>query len=190
MIESEYKFLINLKSYEKLLDKLKSEFGMKNILQINYYYDTDDFFLNKNDITFRIRQKNEKLNIEIKTLIERNNNLNIKNEYTKFIDHFPLKINLADTELMDKMKYNFDISLKGVLVTERTIFKNEDSFEINLDKNSYLGFIDYELEIEFQNDYKEKILEIINNIYDIEKSEIKPGKNSRFFDRLIKLGKS
>ena len=48
--EKEFKGMINLETYEKLLAK-----GWENeILQINFYY-TNDKLVNKSDITVRIR---------------------------------------------------------------------------------------------------------------------------------------
>lgn len=76
--EKEFKGMINLETYEKLLAK-----GWENeILQINFYY-TNDKLVNKSDITVRIRCIRDKMLLQIKVREEQNDGIRLSSEYEK-----------------------------------------------------------------------------------------------------------
>ena len=53
MIENEYKVMLSKEEY----DRVKAVYQWDSVInQVNYYYDTTDFYLRRNDITFRIRE--------------------------------------------------------------------------------------------------------------------------------------
>lgn len=54
MVEKEYKTLVSHKQYECI--KLMFQWT-RCIIQKNYYFDTDEMYCSRNDITVRIRQK-------------------------------------------------------------------------------------------------------------------------------------
>ena len=85
MIEKEYKYLVSYEDFKNTLYNLtnalkNTNYEKKSILQVNYYYDTLDLFLYKNNITYRIRQKDDRLQKQIK--IKESGN-----KYQKAIEH-------------------------------------------------------------------------------------------------------
>lgn len=62
-IEKEYKALISQEKYEWLYRKRNWN---DSFLQKNHYYDTEDLLLYRNNITFRIREVNNKMYIQTK----------------------------------------------------------------------------------------------------------------------------
>jgi uncharacterized protein YjbK len=187
MIELEYKYLLDKESFNNITNLLNKKYSVKKILQLNYYYDSDDFYFTNNDITFRIRQKEEDLNIEIKTLKSRSGNLNIKNEFKEKINNLPLSFDINKTEWKNILNYNGIINLKGVLITERLICHPSEGIEIDLDKNLYLGQIDYELEIEYEENYKKDVNNVVKELINIDEFESHKGKNGRFFDKFLNI---
>lgn len=63
-IEIEYKTLISLEEYRALLKEFDLEGNIFN--QKNFYFDTDDFYLRKNDMALRIRHKGEIYKLTLK----------------------------------------------------------------------------------------------------------------------------
>ena len=182
MIEQEIKSIITeflLFKYKNILDGLTEH---SRILQINYYYDTDDFQLNSIGNTLRIRQKENKLVLQYKYEKQYTGNERTCREYEIEIYKFPqyLSSNDLPCNIIDSTHYKF----VGSLITERFDYKYAET-NISLDKSYYLGKCDYEIEIEFQ-DYKkaESILKLLS----IEKSEFhEMGKYSRFVKEIKKL---
>ena len=58
MIEYEKKILLTKDEYKKLITTFSE--NAKTIVQKNHYYDTRDYKLNKNGVTCRIREKDNK----------------------------------------------------------------------------------------------------------------------------------
>ena len=76
--------------------------------QTNYYFDTNDFSMNRNGITCRIQQKNDTYTATIKKQGVQITDRNIED-------------NLATTDTFDSSVFSpFGIRLQGVLITERT----------------------------------------------------------------------
>lgn len=185
MEEHEYKYMLDKVQYEAILENLRIKYNIqeKPKVQINYYFDTDEFHLSKEDITLRIRQIDSNLYLQLKTPIARDNSLSIKKEYNKTLSTFTNTIDLKNQEFSHLLPCSGKAYLIGSTVTERTKFNIEDGIEIDVDKNSYLGFVDYELEIEFDVEKKQKVQNIIKSInkYNVNPSE--HGKKTRFFNR-------
>ena len=55
MLEYEKKIPLTFKEYQILIALFND--NIKSVIQRNYYYDTDDFSMNKQGITYRIREK-------------------------------------------------------------------------------------------------------------------------------------
>ena len=171
--EIERKYILSEDKYKSIIDLLSSEYKFDKVTQINYYYDTIDFQLFKNDETLRVRQKNDKLKLEYKYGKKIKDSIRTCLEFSKDIGALPKKIHNSKSE--DEY---FNI---GILVTERIDYKILD-YIISLDKNYYLGYIDYEIEIESQNDFSlPDILCSINIVF----SKNPKGKYTRFIKRLI-----
>jgi uncharacterized protein YjbK len=140
-IELEKKILLTKEEYEHLLS-LKIHMPPISFYQINYYYDTDDFEMNRQGITCRIRKKDNQYNATIKKhYLE-------KHERSS-------EISQAVNDHLDDSVFAVvspDIKLQGELVTCRTILYDHDGVEVALDVNEYLGIKDYELEIEYRSE--------------------------------------
>ena len=185
MTESELKYNLNLCQYIYLISNLKNKCESKSNIQINYYFDTDNFELDNKDITLRIRQIEESLKLELKLPIQNDGTLRIKNEFSKSINELPFVIKPDSDDLKEVLSCSDDLFLKGTLVTERIKFSLGENIEIDIDKNYYMGVIDYELEVEFQERSIEQAKKFINSIsdtYELVPSQY--GKRERFFNKL------
>jgi uncharacterized protein YjbK len=186
MVESELKYMITFEEYNQLLNMSTNNFQKQTLIQINYYFDTNEFELDKRGITLRIRQTEKDLKLELKSPISKDGALRVKKEFSRSIDKLPFVINFINDEWSELIQCNSDLYLKGSLITQRTKLDSEDGIEIVLDKSYYLGLIDYELEVEFQEGLKAQAFNVINCFIGDGK-ELKPsqcGKRKRFFNVL------
>lgn len=200
MIENEIKFLINSHEYDNLRRTLFTDKNVTSKLQVNYYYDTLNYDLLKKSITFRVRQIEDKLVLQVKypvnigqtegklalqnkypinELIRINNEMDMpinKIQKTFYLDDEDLKRNIGDLS-----KYN-NVILMGSLVTHRMSLKYNDWMKLDLDYNLFWGKIDYELEIELLNGYESEVNSFIDKILlDKNKLNKNMGKAKRFF---------
>ncbi len=134
MVEFEKKCILTGSEYEQLCKIYKD---CKEYTQVNYYYDTDDYSYNKKGITCRIRKKGGRYKATIK-------NHSAGKTFCSVEKSIPVKNELDDTLFKD-----LGVSLQGYLTTERREISTGYGVTIFLDKNTYIGIIDYELEIEF-----------------------------------------
>lgn len=140
--EIEYKFLVSEEEFNQFLSYFDTQ-GNNAVrkIQINYYYDTDDNMLNKNDVTVRVRQEQDKLKCQIKKHTNTSMALFFSDEYCGCLERLPkvLRVEGIHEELL----------LKGSLLTERREIKFGVCGKLCFDINMYLGVIDYEIEIEY-----------------------------------------
>lgn len=186
MIEREIKVMLTEKEYIKLVTEMcKYD---KPLVQINYYFDTDDLTLNKKGITCRVRYKDGSYIATVKK--HSTNNPNLSTEQ-----------NLGESREYNPDVFNaFGLLCHGGLITERhTLYKN-DSCEMVLDRNTYLEKTDFELEIEYIDGFKDKAEKCLCDIaellgcnkdrakYDEFFARVPKGKtkSERFFEELIK----
>lgn len=145
MNEHEYKWLLNKNTFEKLCS-LIYDIGFESIkhsVHINYYYDTADMKYVKNGTTVRIRQKEDKLVGTIKRrLSQGEENISFEDSYD--LNTLPVRIKIREDLL----------ELKGQLVTDRLEMQLSEGLILCIDKNMYLGIIDYEMEFEYFPEYK------------------------------------
>ena len=135
MLEYEKKIILTYQEYMSIL-KFKNK-ACNSYVQTNYYYDTDNFEMNEIGITYRIREKQGKYKATVKKHNFKNGKCNIERyAYVK---------NERDTRFFE----NNLLKLQGALKTERIVFVPHDGIAVALDKNLYLGVIDYELEVEY-----------------------------------------
>ena len=194
MTELEKKLLLSKDEYDYLME----HFGYENpliqkpiVTQINYYFDTDDFAMNQQGTTCRIRLKDGKYKAIMKK-------------------HFANTDQSTETEMdiytgLDNNAFtDMGLKLQGELVTERCIILKNEIFEVALDKNEYLGYTDYELEIEYLPHYEENAKAIMKAFQDmlfcrkyflIHKEMINalpyvPSKSDRFFKKKIRTKKT
>lgn len=185
MIEHEIKFLITEKMFNHYKSFLNHFYNGKRILQINYYFDTNDFLLNSLSRTLRVRQTKHDLRLQYKYDRYYNDKERICKEYEVQIDHLPFNISC---ELLPNLPspatyYNY----LGSLITERFDYIYNETM-LSLDISYYLGICDYEIEIEFQN--YENAIEILK-LLNIEEFEVnKKGKYNRFVQRYKTLNEN
>lgn len=182
MIEREKKILISKDEYDYLLKKFGATKSIKK--QTNYYFDTDDFIMNRQKITCRIRLKDGKYTGIVKQHLE---NTDCSNE-----TEVEIYSGIYDNAFTD-----WGLKLQGELITERCILFKNAFFEIVLDKNKYLDTIDYELEIEYAVNHNEEaqfIFEVFAKMLDsfkdtlanskhYENTQNAQSKSSRFFTK-------
>ena len=175
MTEFEKKLLLTKDEYHYVLDY----FGQNkpHVKQINYYFDTDDLFMNHENTTCRIRLMDGKYEGTIK-------------QHTKNSDHstetaVEVRDGIYDNDFLD-----MGLKLQGEVVTERCVIFKDSICEVVLDKNEYLGYVDYELEIEYSPNHEKTALYILQMYLDHKKTyshnSKAPSKSSRFFERKIK----
>ncbi len=192
MVEREYKVLISKNIYHNLSNKFQ-DITDKKYTQINFIYDTDDLIFNKNNITLRIRSKNKKLTLEVKKMQSVDRFLKISEEKRKSLNFLPAILDDDEENFLKEYEFPFsykNVKLKGCLITNRQTIVIEDGIKIDIDKNIYLGRIDYELELEFISE-KAKIADeffrnLLNDFF-ICKPINSKGKRARFFERYRQL---
>ena len=168
MIELEKKRLLSKEEYEYLLkyffknDYLK---GQSITKQTNYYFDTDNQAMNKQNITCRIRLKNSQYKGTMKA--------HTRNSDSSTEIAIEVRNGIKDNSFVDMgLKY------QGALVTTRCILIQNPLCTVVLDKNEYLGCTDYELEIEYPPKHKkiaESTMEVLHDVLMQKKLDHKEG---------------
>ncbi|MCR5348944.1 MAG: CYTH domain-containing protein [Bacilli bacterium] len=150
-IEIEAKALLSQEDYRTLV-KLFSD--APRYVQTNHYIDTDDRALAAAGVALRIREKAGQYELTVKTplsqgLLEKNVPIAM-NEFCAFRDfgEFPK----CDIKRFLTM-LDFDVTQLKILTslsTERVDVEYEGGL-LSIDRNSYSGKVDYEIEFEFNN---------------------------------------
>ena len=149
-IEIEAKVLLLKEDYLKVIDGLNLK-KYKKFKQTNYYIDTLDSLLKKIGIVLRIREKEDTFELTLKTplsegVLEKNEDISWKAmEDMKDNNIFPeggIKKFLAILGVKVE-----DLRILTSLKTER-ISVDYNGYKLDLDKSTYSGITDYELEIE------------------------------------------
>ena len=183
MTEFEKKLILSKDEYNYLMKHLGQD--KMTVTQINYYFDTDDFDMNRENTTCRIRLKNGKYMATMKLHSEENDN-------STEIDL------LIRNGIYDNTFIDMGLKLQGELITKRCLILQDDICEVVLDKNDYLGHTDYELEVEYSSNHENEALIILHRIetillYNNPSLTLKdfalrykntPSKSTRFFERI------
>ncbi len=151
-IEIEAKVLLSKGDYEKVYKSLNMDYS-SSYTQVNYYIDSKDSSLKKNDVALRIREKKGDYVLTMKTplsegLLEKNQSLKVKEALEMInLNKFPEGEVKEFLEILD-----IDTS-KLVVLAKLTTLRNEieNSAEdeiISLDENTYGNKVDYELEVD------------------------------------------
>lgn len=150
-IEIEAKVLISEQDYKRVI-KFYSKENANKIKQVNYYIDTDSLYLKKYGIGLRIREKGYYV-LTLKApmgegLLEKKESITEK----QFLDFNDKNIFPNGDVKNFLMMLGVDISklkIQTKLVTDRIEIDNYASGEVfSIDKNTYNGIVDYELEME------------------------------------------
>lgn len=135
MTEFEKKIMLTRAEYDFLTDHYVTDGCL--IHQINYYYDTDDYDMNSQHVTCRIRESGGRCISTIKA----HNCMN--RDYSQ--ENSRIVRDQWDSSRFDLLGLKF----QGILTTYRTKTTPEYGIEVMVDRNLYLDSEDYELEIEY-----------------------------------------
>ncbi|MEQ6375510.1 CYTH domain-containing protein [Bacillaceae bacterium S4-13-58] len=187
-LEIEFKNLLTKKEYDHLIQAFNIA-DQEPFHQVNHYFETSDLKLKANQSALRIRQKENKWVLTLKEphpdgLLETNETLDQKDAEVWLKNGFgpsnEVKARLSDMEVdLEQLHY------LGELETER-LEKEIPNGLLVLDKNQYLGVIDYELEFEVpQKEQGLKDFEQLLSKYKILKQKTS-NKIERFYTQLTK----
>ena len=181
MTELEKKLLLTEDEYDYLMEHLgyESPLIQKPITtQINYYFDTDDFSMNRQNTTCRIRLKDGKYRATMK-------------KHSSSADQ-STEIEMDIYNGLDSNAFiDMGLKLQGELITKRCVVFKDANCEAVLDKNEYLGHTDYELEIEYASEHEKDAESIYGRIIESlqrnsslisYKTAIGASKSTRFFE--------
>ena len=174
--ENEFKLMLVENEYNYLMSIFRS-IVVKSGLQTNYYYDTMDGLLRKENVTVRVRQTADKLEGTVKR------HLSAMGDSTE--DHFPVS-KVPQAIMLD----HYPVWIRGALHTRRTVFRVCEGITMMLDKNTYLDVIDYELEVEFSLPYRKQAEGVVQLVLSLlhRARVIQPvSKSERFFRRMDEL---
>jgi len=179
MIEKELKVLIDEELYNMLLSQFTWD---KQVTQINHYYIDEQKILAEKNISVRVRHIDNQYLLQIKRPILIDKGLHIKDEYEEELSDITKLVTSEKLRTITGKNIG-DARLAGNLTTERHICHWDEYTTVCLDKNRYLGIVDYELEIEYSYELDQ----------DLQRSLIRAnvnfdgstrGKYSRFTNRL------
>ncbi|MBQ1879364.1 MAG: CYTH domain-containing protein [Bacilli bacterium] len=167
-IEIEAKALITQDEYRKIV-KVFPE--CRRYSQTNYYIDNDERILAKEGIALRIREKNGKYVLTLKTplsqgLLEKNESID-EEAFKAFLEkgEFP---NVDEVRFLTML--DIDVSSLKILTsltTDRVDVNYKDGL-LSIDRNFYSGKTDYEIEFEYNSmDAAERILADLLREHDI-----------------------
>ena len=134
MLEYEKKVLLTSDEYAVLAEQCRD---MAVESQTNYYFDTADLDMNRKGITCRVRAKNGKY----KTTIKNHNTGSLSCSVEEDI--------YEGSERNFKAFEALGMHLQGELITTRLVLYKDAFCEVVLDRNTYLGCDDFELEVEY-----------------------------------------
>jgi len=171
MISKEYerKQVLSKENFDECLLRLSSIYSCEEIIQINYYYDDEHLSLYKNGETLRIRQVGTKLTLETKKHKQYIGNIRVSDESSESITELPMNISMPYIEAV----------YIGNMLTIRKNYLLEGC-TISLDHCFYLGFVDYEIEVETVN--TNEGFSILDGIVSFTSNT--RGKYTRFVDKL------
>ncbi len=181
-LEKEVKILLNKQEYERLNNVF---LWNDKFQQINYYYLDREKMLQKNNITVRVRKKRDTYKLQIKIPVKIERELHIKSEYEEDVDNDLSFIPANKIEKVCNISVG-DASKIGELVTERQVCQWNDDIKICLDRNTFLGMEDYELEIEYTNRLDKQIIDKIKQC-NISVGNSTKGKYGRFSERYFSI---
>ncbi len=146
MIESEFKVMLTEEQHSAILAMYEWDVQIE---QTNYYYDTSELSLTERHITCRVRKIGEEHFLQLK--------LPTGVDYSRVELEQALGAQLPDAlggDMLNALSGRNDmpdVELLGSLTTHRSV-KRLEGAEIDLDKSSYFGKTDSELEIEFTDE--------------------------------------
>lgn len=180
MIESEFKVMLTEQQYDAIRSMYEWDRAFE---QTNYYYDTAALELISAHITCRVRFIDgvHYLQMKLPTGVA-HSRIELEKELGA---ELPEALSADVLNVLSGRSDMPDVKLLGGLTTFRSV-KKLDGAEIDLDKSSYFGKTDYELEIEFTDEAAARIiLAELTQAAAVEKSgDVCLGKVHRFLREL------
>ena len=174
MKETELKSIIDEETYTRVKCVFDWE---KVILQENHYYTDKDGLLRKKRVMVRVRTVGKKNVMQVKLHKNPGSPLQICEENEYSVDGVPESIDAKKAKEITGMDVGELLRL-GSAVTERHILKRGTT-ELCLDKTTYFGKTDYEVELEYILNVDVELLQTLNSIgVAFDKKSV--GKFSRF----------
>ncbi len=174
MLEKEYKSLLTEEEYKTLEAAFEWDSVKK---QENHYFTDENGILRANRVMFRVRVKDGKNVIQVKTHQNGGSPLQICEELEFETDGVPDVIENGEKYTGIKTAELHNI---GCAVTLRHSKMWDADTEICLDKTEYLGVCDYEIEIEYTSEEIDAELTEKLKSMGIEFKAVSVGKFSRF----------
>ena len=151
-IEIEAKALVSQKDYEKLALKYM-KFGVYT--QINHYIDSEDGILRREKLALRIRERGDQFEMTLKVPLSQGilekNCVWTRDTFIHFRDH-----SIMPDGDIKKMLNMLDIHTKELkIITSLTTDRIDVPYEsgkLSIDRNEYSGKVDYEVELEHNNE--------------------------------------
>lgn len=155
MIENELKVMLTREQYETLLFFYDWD---GTIEQTNYYYDTPELALSEGHITCRVRKLGEDCFLQMKLPNGRDfSRVELEKRLGAEVPE-ELSAELLNGLAGEAAGFSLpEVRLLGELFTTRAV-KRFDGAEIDLDKSEYFGKTDYELEIEFTDEARARVI--------------------------------
>ena len=160
-LEQELKLSLTEREYNILLQLA----NVQPQLQTNYYFRYNEM---PDELMVRLRKKGENCVLGYKCLLSNHNGVAVCDERecevsADFADSFCSRgITQAELKRLINVDFPNDLHLVGSMNTYRAKFKIEE-WTLELDKNEYLGIVDYELECE--NLYIEQLEKLKNYLF-------------------------
>ena len=173
MLEYEIKLLLTREEYICLMEFFVQATSIPK--QTNYYFDTDRFDMNRNNVTCRVRQKDGKYVGTVK-------------KHVSGVISYETPVEIRNG-LDDNIFIDLGMKLQGALYTNRARAFDGNGCVVVIDKNKYLGYTDYELEIEYEPKCEKCALEILCQCFDAIRSVDSSVTYTDFKNR-IGIGKS
>ncbi len=182
MIENEFKLMLTEKQYNQIILMFSWD---SEVTQTNYYYDTDGLTLSEQHITCRVREISGEYYLQMKMPADK---LYSRVELEKRLSTLPQTLSGEElTKLSDRDGLP-EVKKLGGLTTVRSV-KRFDGAEIDLDRSTYFGKTDYELEIEFTDEQAARSLlsQITEQLGISTNRDVCTGKVRRFLAEYIKF---
>lgn len=177
MIENEFKIMLTEAQYDAIHALYEWDGEAE---QVNWYYDAPDGELSRRHITCRVRTVGDKAYLQLKLPAHENANgavsrVELEQELSGVPDSIPGK----ELERISGQPMP-DVELLGSLSTLRSV-KRFEGAEIDLDRSSYFGKTDHELEVEYTDEEAaQRVLTGIKRHVSIDSGAPVAGKIRRF----------
>ena len=174
--ENEYKILLDSPSFYALMERVEALFPTvprKDAVQVNYYYDTGEGLLRSREITLRVRLTEAGLWLQSKAPCSGPTAYRHSEERCCVLSALPRRLQLAGFP-------DCFFELQGNLTTHRTRFRLPDGLRMDFEVNVYEGRTDYELELEFRPEARERARLLLREL-GVSETTAGAGKATRFF---------